>query len=119
MWPVPCAFHARTPDGVGITVDGRVALLRLDIDSAKNTFDVYMPPIENDLIPEGRAKALLIAGTREAPDVIINDKLYEGKTGSITVNGESYLVVPLFGETLEAAMNGLAARFAEARQRLE
>lgn len=116
-WPTPSVIDARTPDGIRVTADGRVALLRLDVDRAAGVVDLDLPPCEQD-IKEMKAKALLIFGLEKPPAVVINGKPCAVTPGKAELDDQTAFVFPLFGEPMATVLKNLSARYGEAQGKI-
>ena len=112
LWPSPSVIDARVP-GMRVATDGRVALLRLDMSRQDHLVDAYLPPYAQNF--DDRAKALLIFGVDAAPTLIVNGERYAGTIAETQLNGEKVYVAPLFGNTLDAVLNDLPARYQQAQ----
>ncbi len=117
LWPTQSVVDASLPDGVRLATDGRVALLRMDIDRTANMIDIVLPIYEQD-IKELKAKAMLVFGLDKAPSAVINGKRLETPVDSTKIGDRTAYVIPLFGETSETVQAGLADRFAAAQAKL-
>lgn len=116
LFPMPSAHQASIPEGMSLALDGRLSILRLEMNQADNTVALYYPFYGQEGF-DGRARAMLIFGVEKAPDVIINWQPYEGEIGRVEIDGRTAFLVPLFGESAAAAAAGVQERYTEAMER--
>ncbi|HPM25354.1 MAG TPA: hypothetical protein PLP66_15705, partial [Phycisphaerae bacterium] len=95
LWPAPSVIDARTAGGIRVVTAGRVALSRLDIDIIANRVDLDIPPIEQGLITDLPARAVLITGFAAAPAVWVNGTPCAAAVGTVELDGQQAWVVPL------------------------
>ena len=120
QWPSGVALRVVTPEGMAVTADGRLALLQMTVDTARNQVEMnapaYLYNAENDSAKfDNKATALLITGAATPPAVICNGVRYTGPMPLVTLDGEKAYVVPLYGHTIADVLPGLAARARDTR----
>jgi hypothetical protein len=117
-WPTPSVIDAQTPEAWRIATDGRVALLRMDVNKAGNQIAVDLPPYEQN-IPDLKAKALLVFGAENPPVLVVSGKRFDGLAGKAKINGQDAVVFPLFGETPDGVLKDLSLRYTQAMKLLQ
>lgn len=114
QWPNERRFEAVVPGDVRVTVDGRLALQKLVVDPGRARIDVDNAPyLQTDRRGEpiqDRATAILVFGMAEPPTFILHGTPYDGPVHTVTIDGETAHVAPLFGDPPDAVRQRLQSR---------
>lgn len=115
--PDPTIWALELPGGASVRSDGRVGLLRVVGHEKENRFEISHARKSRDVI--GAARALLIFGRDEKPEIRLNDKDYSPKLGEVSIGDKKAYVLPLDERPVEEALKGLPERYAAAQKLLQ
>jgi len=115
QWPGPSPVQALLPNDVSVTTDGAIALQRLTVDPVKHAIAIdYAPYLQQDKdgkpLP-GRAQALVVLGFTKPPTTTLHGKPYAGKVATVTLDGRTAYIVPLFGDEPDAVAKEVEGRY--------
>jgi len=109
LLPDPTLWSFRLDDGVQVTADGRVGLLRVQIEPAKNLVQIdHQVKSEHAGRPD-MARNMLLGGMDERPDVILNGRNVD-RLRRETFYGERFWMLPLNEEAAEDTAEAIVER---------
>jgi hypothetical protein len=115
--PDPSLWSLSLPEGVRISADGRVGLLRVVVRPKENKLWIDYAAKDDQRSPD-MAAALLVFGLTGEPDAEFNGKKVKERLGTAMLGGEDACVIPLSDKDLAQISDGLAKRARRAQETL-
>lgn len=113
--PDPTCWSFATPDGVTVKADGRLGLARIIVRPKENKLWLDYGVKDDQHTPD-MATALLVFGLKGAPTVERNGKPCTEKFASVTLDGKTAWVIPLFANAAKISAKAISDRFVRSEQ---